>query len=498
MIDKQSRTVNVSFDESFAATAYGGIALAERAASKTGLWRLVEQLLPARQRASGYQFVPAFASTSYGLLLGGRGFSAGELIRDDSEVSKTLGLEEGVPKDCSMHRIYCDAAGLPWRTEDEWYDSNKDRYEHKAYGKERTFVRGARRVGEMELADQQMLDGLDEVLLKWVPRLLGLTLQQQLRWGRWIPVFGDATQLEVEGKCFEGATKDYKGNVALQWQTVWLACYLCSQKLRPGSAYEPAEMPEMLEQTFNIATRAKLDADRLLALLDSAYAEKPVFEKLRELKGRYVIGGNELREHLEKRVREQPESVWKSGWHSNPKHRNVKYCTFYYQAATWKKKEVVVALRYDEGPLLFPTQRYHFLFTNLTEKDIGSDQRRLGLKNFGETIFAIYHHKQARENNYKTPLIDMNLHHPPSGRFGANQVLYAVGAFAVNLYVALTKSAMHKKQRGIRLSTMRTRYFLIAATVAASGRQTKVRLATAISKPRRRCWLTAFERIKRW
>ena len=195
---------------------------------------------------------------------------------------------------------------------------------------------------------------------------------------------------------------------------------------------------------------------------------------------------------------EQPESVWKSGWHSNPKRRNVKYCTFYYQAATWKEKEVVVALRYDDGPELFPMQRYHFLFTNLTDKDIGPDKGRLGLKGFGETVFAIYHHKQARENNYKTPLTDMNLHQPPSGRFGANQVLYAVATLAVNLYVALTTSAMHEKQRGIRLTTMRTRYFLIAATVAASGRQTKVRLATAISEKRRRYWLFAFERIKRW
>jgi len=400
MIDKQNRTVNASFDQSFVATAFGGIALAERAASRTSLWRLVKEHIPERERECGYDFVAAFAATAYGLLLGGHGFSAGELIRDDSEVRKALGLEDGVPKDCSMHRIYCDAAGIEWRKEDDWYDPDNDRYKHKAYGRKRTFVRGARRVGEMELADLEMLNGFDQALLQWVPRLLGLTLQQQLRWGRWIPVFGDATQLEVEGKCFEGATKDYNGNVAYQWQTVWVACYLCAQKLRSGSAFEPAEMPEMLQQAFDIASTAKLDTDRLLALLDSAYAEKPVFEKLRELKGRYVIGGNELREHLENKVREQPESVWKSGWHSNPKHRNVKYCTFYYQAATWKKKEVVVALRYDEGPLLFPVQRYHFLFTNLTDKDIGSDKRRLGLKNFGETIFAIYHHKQARENNY--------------------------------------------------------------------------------------------------
>ena len=498
MIDKQNRTVNASFDQSFAATAFGGIALAERAASRTGLWRLLKEHVPERDRAAGYDFVAAFAATAYGLLLGGRGFSAGELIRDDSEVSKALGLEDGVPKDCSMHRIYCDAAGIEWRKADEWYDSAEDRYEHKAHGKERTFVRGTRRVGEMEPADRKMLDGLQDVLSAWGPKLLGLTPQHELRWGRWIPLFGDATQLEVAGKCFEGATKDYNGNVALQWQTVWLSRYLCSQRLRPGSAYEPAEMPDMLDHTVNIAKAGGLDAGRLLALLDSAYAEKPVFEVLRKLKTRYVIGGNQLREHLEKRVKEQPESVWKPGWHSNSKHRNVKYCTFYYQAATWKNKEVVVALRYDEGPLLFPMQRYHFLFTDLTDADIGSDKRRLGLKNFGETIFAIYHHKQARENNYKTPLTDMNLHHPPSGRFGANQILYAVATIAVNLYVALTISAMHKKERGIRLTTMRSRYFLIAATVATGARQTRVRLATAISERRRRYWLYAFERIKRW
>ena len=48
MIDKQDRTVNASFDQSFAATAFGGIALAERAATRAGLWRILREVLPER------------------------------------------------------------------------------------------------------------------------------------------------------------------------------------------------------------------------------------------------------------------------------------------------------------------------------------------------------------------------------------------------------------------------------------------------------------------
>lgn len=496
MINKSNRTVKVIFDEKFKATAFGGLTLAERAASRTGLWNLMKQELPVRQRLSGYSFVPTFAATIHGLLAGGHGFSAAELIRDDVVASKALGLEGSIPEECSMHRVFCDAAGLAPRKQKDWYDQEKDRYEYKERGNGRSFVRGARRVGEKEEADAEMLAGFNRVMARWLPKLIGTTLKTDMRWGQWYVVFGDGSQTEVDGRCFEGAVKDHNGNISYQWLVNWLGPYLTAQELRSGSAYEPHGMPELLERTAGIADKAALETERMLALLDSAYFQNMVLTKLDELKWHYIIGANELRKPLERKAMKMPASVWTSGLHVNPKYIDISYCSFYYQPKEWAKKETIVALRYKKaGELIY---RYQFLATNLSKEQVRADQKRLRRTRFEETIFAMYHHKQAHENGFKNPLEDMCLHNPPSGRFGANQVFYCVGALAVNLFVALSRSAMTKDQRGIRLRTMRSRYFQIAGTVAISARQTTVTLATAL-KPRNIAnWKLAFERIQQW
>ena len=497
MIDKSDRTVNASFDENLIATAYGGLALAERAAVRTGLWRTLGKELPGRERASGYDFVAGFAATAYGLLAGGHGFSAGELIRDDEVVKRILGLEKGLPADCSIHRIFCDAAGIPWRKQEDWYEPDKDRYEHKERGRDRSFVRGRRKVAEEEeQADEEMLQALDRVTETWVPKLIGATLKKVMSWGHWHPVFGDATQLEVTGRCFEGATIDHNGNRSLQWLVVFLGPYLTAQLLRRGSEHEATGIPPLLEQTALMAQSSGLKTHRMLALMDSAYGCKPTLDALHKLLWHYIVGGNDLRKPLEKKAQEMPANIWKPGVHPEPKFRDVAYGCFYYQAGTWKQKELVVAVRYRKPGELFFT--YQFVFTSLDRNKVKGDRKRLHTSSFEETVFMMYHHKQGRENGFKNPLTDMHLHHPPSGRFGANQIFYAVASLAVNLYVAISRMGMPKEDRGIRLSTMRTTYFQIAATVAVTARQTTVRLSTGIGKKRRNRWLAAFNRIKNW
>ena len=497
IISKSSRTVKAGFDESLKATAYGGLALAERAATRTGLWRILGGKLPERYRVSGYDFVSGFAGTAYGLLAGGRGFSAGELIRDDEVAKRMLGLEQGLPADCSVHRLMCDAADIPWRKQEDWYEPDKDRYQHKERGRERKFVRGRRKVAEEEeWADKEMMDAFAASLEEWLPKLILATPKRAMQWGQWIPVFGDATQLEVTGQCFEGAVTDHKGNVSLQWLVNYLGPYLSAQSLHPGSNHEATDMPSLVEQTARVAQTAGVEARRILALMDSAYGCKSALEALHKTGWHYIVGANDLRLPLEKKAREMPQHLWQAGIHPEPKFSDVAYCSFFYQAATWDQKELVVALRYRKPDELFFS--YQFVFTNLEKNTVEGDRKRLGTKTLEETIFMMYHHKQGRENGFKNPLRDMHLHHPPSGRFGANQVFYAVASMAVNLYVAVSRAGVPKKDRGIRLSTMRVRYFNIAATVAVSARQTTVRLSTAIGEKRRNRWLVAFNRIKNW
>ncbi len=85
--------------------------------------------------------------------------------------------------------------------------------------------------------------------------------------------------------------------------------------------------------------------------------------------------------------------------------------------------------------------------------------------------------KQGRENAFKGPLTDMDLHHPPCRSYRANQAFYALGQIAQVLlravqYAALPKSA---RRHGIRLViryVMRT-----AAYMVRTARRVCVRFA---------------------
>jgi hypothetical protein len=81
-----------------------------------------------------------------------------------------------------------------------------------------------------------------------------LLLGGELEW------FFDDTQIEVNGKKFEGAAINYNGDLALSWQTLWAGPFICDavlgtpadHKFAPESCAHgrdvSAWMPEMLER----------------------------------------------------------------------------------------------------------------------------------------------------------------------------------------------------------------------------------------------------------
>ena len=83
-------------------TAKGGLAAAQALARRQGLWNIVKTCFPARKDATrGFQMEACVSSLVFGLLSGGKGFSATEPMRGDDPLLLRFSpkfTNENVPK----------------------------------------------------------------------------------------------------------------------------------------------------------------------------------------------------------------------------------------------------------------------------------------------------------------------------------------------------------------------------------------------------------------
>ena len=105
----------------------------------------------------------------------------------------------------------------------------------------------------------------------------------------------------------------------------------------------------------------------------------------------------------------------------------------------------------------------------------------------------LYGTKQGRENQYKTALRDLGLHHPPSCRLGVNQAFYAIASAASNIAMVMRYAVVPHPERGIELWRLRERYLRIAGYLVRGGRALRVRLSGVCTDALRQTrWRSAF------
>ena len=107
------------------------------------------------------------------------------------------------------------------------------------------------------------------------------TLRRQLiRMQGWTVVFGDGSDLQVDGRCFDAARLSRDGEKILRWMTLRVGPVLVDQQLLAGNADEGRTLPGMLRRATPLLREAAGRGGRLLALLDAAYCEWPVIKAL--------------------------------------------------------------------------------------------------------------------------------------------------------------------------------------------------------------------------
>jgi hypothetical protein len=472
---KRPQSVKLEIDPDFCATAQAGAVIVEQTLRSLGLRKLLQQYLPARSDQAEFS-APDFAHAAIAaLLLGGGGINVMEPLRADSELRKILGRDKA-PSDATTYRILCELAGLPER-------SFADAYEEAGPAQDRLDMFGGlksppahrRLVPETpESAQPRKLRAVRRAERAVAMKCLKTLRKRLVRIHGWTVVFGDGSDLQVEGRCFDAARMGRDGEKILRWMTLRVGPVLVDQQLLAGNADEGRQLPGMLRRARPLLAEAA-GGSRLLALLDAAYCEWPVIKALPQ-NCDWIVCANQYRNMLSRLATAQPEAVWRDsgpdaarGWEESG------VCLMTHQFGGWAAPVTIAVRRWREAGELPGMWHYSFLASNL---EPGGLPQELAQKHgTAGALWMLYATKQGRENHFKTPLRCLGLHHPPSGRLGVDQVYYALASMAANVAMVMRYEVAPKAEQGMTLTRMRRCFFQVAGYVVQSGRRLVVRLA---------------------
>lgn len=465
---KRPRSVKAKFDPDFDATANGGAVLIEKTMRNLGLRRYIKKYLPARADAALYTMEDAVGTLASVLLAGGRGVGAIEFARKDSLLCEIFGLAGGAPSASTTYRVLCELAGLEERNLADCYEpAAQARAAIDMLGQPQKEPRLRRIVPETpEAASPQAQDQLDRFTSKFAVKCAKSISQKQMRLHHWFVVFGDATDLEVEGNCFDAARLDRHGNKILRWQTMMLGPVLVAQQLHEGNIDEGLSMPRLLAQAKEVVAEVAGDRRaRVLGLYDAAYFERQIVDPLTDdLCWDFIVCANQQRAVLTRLAEEQPGWVWSdSGADARRGWSRSQTCCFSHEPEGWASPVTIVARRWQNVDEIDGAWHYSFIATRMDERAM---PRELMEKHgFCEALWMLYATKQGHENYYKTSLRDLGLHHPPSCRLGVDQAFYAIASAAANVAMVLRWRVLGREDRGMMLWRLREFYFRVSGYV---------------------------------
>lgn len=490
---KRPRSVKLEIDPHFHATAQAGGVLIEQTLRALGLQKLLKTYLPERSKQAGYTSAEFAYGAIAAMLLGGDGINLFEPLRQDGEIRKIFGMDE-VPSDATTYRILCELAGLPQRAFADTYRPSGSRLDRlDMFGQDKPLPANHRLVPEEpEAADRRKLRQVRRAERAVALRCLKRLRKQLVRLHGWTVVFGDGSDLQVEGHCFDAARLGREGEMILRWMTLRVGPVLLDQDILAGNADEGRRLPGMLRRARGLLEEAA-GRSRLLALLDAAYCEWPVIKAL-PAQCDWIVCANQYRRALERLALELPAEVWRSSGPDEARQwEESQVCLMSHQFSGWPGPVTIAVRRWRESGELPGLWHYAFLASNLNSADLPERLRR----QYGaaQTLWMLYSTKQGQENHFKTPLRDLSLHHPPSGRLRVNQIYYSLGSMAANVAMVLRYEVAPGALRGMTLERMRRCLFSVAGYVVRSGRKLVVRLAGAsVDKIRQGQLLEAYAR----
>jgi hypothetical protein len=474
---KRPRSVKLEIDPNFCATAQAGGVLVEQTLRSLWLRKLLKKHLPARSAQAEFAIHDFAHAAIAAMLLGGGGMGVMEPLRADTELRKIFGLDKPA-SDATTYRVLCELAGLAQRAFAQTYEpAGRTQERLDMFGGLKAPAAHRRIVPETpESARPHKLRAVRRAE-RAVARTCLKTLRTRLiRLHGWTVVFGDGSDLQVDGRCFDAARLGRDGERLLRWMTLRVGPVLVDQQLMAGNADEGRSLPGMLRRAAPLLREAA-GSSRLLALLDAAYCEWPVIKALPK-NCDWIVCANQYRPLLTRLALEQPAGVWREGGPDAARGwEESGVCLLTHQFGGWAAPATIAVRRWREVGELPGVWHYSFLASNLEPGTLARELTRG--RGAALALWMLYSTKQGQENHFKTPLRALGLHHPPSGRLGVSQVYYALASMAANVAMVMRYEVAPAGEKGMTLERMRRCLFGVAGYVVQSGRKLVVRLAGA-------------------
>ena len=394
-------------------TAFGGASILAQTARRLGLFDLLGEAVSVKVRNRGASDAQTLWAIIASLARGQGSLSDLDALRADRVASALLGLRK-VPE--------------------------------------------ARRAGEW-LARLRPADvkGLWRVAVEFAGRVAPSVVDHEVGTKGYVPLFIDATGIEVDGRLFQWSGKDYHGNRGYWLHATFLGGLWSAGQLQPGGGRVTLNWRRLLDWTAGM-----LPAGTPVWLrADNAYYKGDLVRLCAERGWDFSI--SLTNDRWRGPVLEQLEGLPDSAWTDIGMEEEATFAT--HRPRGWEREQhYVVVRRRTEGGQLLLVPRHTVVLVSRND---------LPLKE----LVVRHRAKQGQENAFKGPLTDLGLHHPPCRSYRANQAFYALGHIAQALlravqFTALPKGARRHGIRQVIRYVMRT-----AAHMVRTARRTCLRFA---------------------
>jgi len=430
---KKSRHLDKVLEDGRTATAHGGQIIIDALAKDFGLWKKIAAcplLDPRKDKSRGFSPEMIVAQLVFSFCSGGTSLSDAGRLGSDKALGELLGMERWAEE----------------TTIGEWLRAQSDAGLRELWGIIREFV--------------------------------GWALQQakpgRVRRKGELEVFFDDTQIEVQGKYFEGVAKNYEGVMSYSWQTMWVGPFLADAEWGEGSRDVSKMLGSMLESTASLWEK-DAEAGRARFYADSGSSAGKYLNQLDQRGWNWTVSYNKWTDGLDRLAAQMGDAEWSApedatGRNGEPiveqfgwlKHLPGQEC---------QRVQTFAVVRYkakDGGDLFW---RYAYVVGGgaLQEQQIHRPEA-------AREVFHHHHLKGAKEQGFHQLLGDMDLHHPPCLASHANAVYYAIGALSFNLLMAVKVLLLDDDQQAWTVRSLVRFWFTVPVKISSHAHRRKARI----------------------
>jgi len=313
-------------------------------------------------------------------------------------------------------------------------------------------VPGSRRLGEyLYRFDQKALDRLLSVARSVCRKVADAVVRHEEKSKGYVPVFADGSGIEVGGEYYEQAKNGYNGEKQYWLHSVFIGSLWASQRLLPGGVDVASGWKEQLEKDI----APMLDGVPVWFLADNAYYRKDVVDYLYERGWDYSISvtNNTYKRPLKQELKHLSTDDWQRI------SLTEESTLVYHKPSGWKNEQAYLVVRTQwDGDQKLLAPRYTYILVSRTDLPL-------------EELVKRHRGKCGRENAFKGPLIDLDLHHPPCLKFDANRAFYTSGQIAQILLVAVQYMLLPEAARVHGIRTIIRDMVRVAGRLVRSGRK---------------------------